>query len=306
MSIDRCVELMATRYQWANTTRINAYDYLARGRFAAFCQSRGIATVDQLSNEDVLDFMGDLRDKVGVSRNTLRRYRNYLRRLADFCATTPGFENPRFTSAGVPTAPKAPRRRRPDALSVDEERQLVEAVAGDRRNSLIVRLMLACGLRVSEVCALCVDDVKLAARPPRVLITKAHSDITKSGVDRQVTFRQPYNHLLPKDLASWVERHRPATQYPNLFVAERRSSGTPMTPKGVQLMMRRASMEAELRPIHPHLLRRTWATRLADAGAPVTDLMQQAGWNSIEMVMVYYAGSEEGSLERVARLRVEG
>jgi integrase len=51
-------------------------------------------------------------------------------------------------------------------LSVDEERLLVAAVAGDRRNSLIVRLMLACGLRVSEVCALCVDDVKLTARPP--------------------------------------------------------------------------------------------------------------------------------------------
>jgi DNA-binding transcriptional MerR regulator len=25
----------------------------------------------------VLDFIGDVRDRVGVSRNTLRRYRNY-------------------------------------------------------------------------------------------------------------------------------------------------------------------------------------------------------------------------------------
>jgi integrase len=58
--------------------------------------------------------------------------------------------------------------------------------------------------------------------------------------------------------------------------------------------------------MHPHLLRRTWATRLADAGASVTDLMQQAGWSSIEMVTVYYAGPEERALERVAGLRVEG
>ena len=29
---------------------------------------------------------------------------------------------------------------------------------------------MACGLRVSELCALCVDDVKLTARPPRVLV----------------------------------------------------------------------------------------------------------------------------------------
>ena len=70
-------------------------------------------------------------------------------------------------------------------------------------------------------------------------------------------------------------------------------------------MMDRATAGAGLRPIHPHLLRRTWATRLADDGATVTDLMQQAGWSSVEMVTRYYAGAEERALERVAGLRVE-
>jgi integrase len=306
VSIDRCVDLMATRYQWAETTRVNARDYLAGGRFLAFCQARGIETVDQLSNEAILDFVGDVRDRVGVSRNTLRRYRNYFRRLADFCATTPGFANPFFTSGAVPSAPKEPRRRRSDALTLSEEQALVAALVGHRRDSLIVRVLLACGLRVSELCALCVDDVKLTARPPRLLVTKAHSDITKSGVDRQVTFRQPYAKELIRDLAAWIERYRPESRHPDLFISERRSSGEPLTTTAVQQMVQRAARSAGLRPIHPHLLRRTWATRLADAGATVTDLMQQAGWSSIEMVTVYYAGSEERAIERVAGLRVEG
>lgn len=306
VSIDRCVDLMATRYQWADTTRVNARDYLARGRFLAFCNARGIETVDQLSNEAVLDFIGDVRDRVGVSRNTLRRYRNYLRRLADFCATTPGFENPYFTSSAVPNAPKEPRRRRSDALTHSEEQALVAALAGHRRDSLIVRVLLACGLRVSELCALCVDDVKLTARPPRILVSKGHRDMTKSGVDRQVTFRQPYARELVRDLEAWIDRHRPASLHPDLFISERSSSGEPITVTAVQQMLQRASLRAGLRPIHPHLLRRTWATRLADAGATVTDLMQQAGWSSIEMVTVYYAGSEERAIERVAGLRVEG
>ena len=305
LGIDRCVDLMTTRYQWAETTRANARDYLAGGRFLAFCRARGIDTVDRLSNEAVLEFMADMRDRVGVSRNTLRRYRQYLRRLADFCATTPGFENPQFTMAAVPSAPKAPRGRRPDALSRDEERALVEAVAGNRRDSLIVRVSLACGLRVSEVCALCVDDVKLAARPPRILVTKGNADITKSGLDRQVTFCQPYATQLVRDLASWIEEYRPATHYPHLFIAKGRSLGSPVTRKAIELLLKRASIQAGIRPVHPHLLRRTWATRLADAGASVTDLMQQAGWSSIEMVTVYYAGTEERALERVAQLRVE-
>ena len=224
LSVDRCVDLMASRYQWAETTRVNAHHYLGQGRFHSFCSARGISSVSQLSNEAVLEFMADMRDKVGVSRNTLRRYRNYFRRLADFCADTPGFENPRFTPAGIPKAPKAPRGRRPDALTVGEEAALVAAVAGSRRDSLLIRLMLACGLRVSEVCALCVDDVKLTARPPRVLVTKGHSDITKSGLDRQVTFRQPYTADLTKDLEAWVARYRPTSQYPHLFLAERRAS----------------------------------------------------------------------------------
>jgi integrase len=304
--IDRCVELMATRYQWAETTRINARDYLAGGRFLAFCRERGIETVDQLSNEAVLDFIADVRDRVGVSRNTLRRYRNYFRRLADFCASTPGFENANFTASAVPSAPKEPRHRRSDSLTQSEEQALVARVADHRRDSLIIRLLLACGLRVSELCALCVDDVKLTARPPRVLVTKAHSDITKSGADRQVTFRQPYPRELVRDLAAWIDRYRPKSPYPHLFISERRSSGEPLTPTAVQQMVQRVAMQAGLRHMHPHLLRRTWATRLADAGASVTDLMQQAGWSSIEMVTVYYAGPEERALERVASLRVEG
>ena len=303
--IERCVELMATRYQWADTTKINAHDYLSRGRFAAFCETRGITAASDLTNELVLDFMGDMRDRVGVSRNTLRRYRNYFRRLADFCATTPGFENPHFTSAAVPRAPRAPRRRRPDALSGEEEHALVRAVAGDPRDSLVVRIMLACGLRVSELCALCIDDVKLEARPPRLMICKAHSDITKSGVDRQVTFRQPYHQQLLKDLAAWIEKRRPESEYPHLFLSERRSAGAPVTLGAVEQMLRRASVAAGIRRVHPHLLRRTWATRLADAGAPVTDLMQQGGWASIEMVNTYYAGSEDRALERVAKLHVD-
>ena len=214
VSIDRCVDLMATRYQWADTTRVNARDYLAGGRFLAFCQARGIETVDQLSNEAILDFVGDVRDRVGVSRNTLRGYRNYFRGLADFCATTPGFANPSFTSGAVPSAPKEPRRRRSDALTLSEEQALVAALVGHRRDSLIVRVLLACGLRVNELCALCVDDVKLAARPPRVLVTKAQGDITKSGVDRQVSFRHPYAKELLRDLAAWIERYRPESPPP--------------------------------------------------------------------------------------------
>jgi integrase len=297
---------MATRYQWSETTRVNAHDYLAGGRFRAFCQSREIETVDQLSNEDVLEFIADVRDRVGVSRNTLRRYRNYLRRLADFCATTPGFENPRFTSTAVPAAPKAPRRLRTDSLNFHEEEALVAAVARHRRDSLIIRILLSCGLRVSELCALCVEDVKLAARPPRLVVSKGRGDMTKSGADRQVTFRQPYSRDLVRDLRVWVEDERPKSRYPHLFLSERRSTGEPLTPAAVRQTVQRYALIAGIRPIHPHLLRRTWATRLADAGASVTDLMQQAGWSSIEMVTVYYAGPEENALERVARLQVEG
>ncbi len=297
---------MATQFQWAGTTRDNARNYLARGRFRAFCEARGIQSVDGLSNESVLDFMADMRDKVGVSRNTLRRYRNYFKRLADFCASTPGFENRRFTAQGVPRAPKEARRRRIDALTVDEEQDLVAAVAHDRRNSLAVRLMLATGVRVSELCALCVDDVLLMARPPRIVVSKGHSDITKSGVDRQVVFRQPYTKDLVRDLTIWIERYRPTSRHPQLLLSERKSCGAPLTTSAVQQMMQRVSRHSGLRPMHPHLLRRTWATRLADAGASVTDLMQQAGWSSIEMVTIYYGGAEERALERVSALRVEG
>ena len=63
VSIERCVELMSTRYQWADTTRVNAHDYLSRGRFAAFCADHDIDSVADITNELVLDFMGDLREK---------------------------------------------------------------------------------------------------------------------------------------------------------------------------------------------------------------------------------------------------
>lgn len=154
--------------------------------------------MDSLTTEAVADFLtavGDRRHGAALKPATVAKYRIHLRALARFQAQTPGYGDGLADIQRIP-APRMPTERLVMALSRQEEEQVLAACA-TTRDRLIIELLLATGVRVSELAALTLTNLLLTARPPRVLVVgSVHDpDCTKSRRPRQVPFRSAYASL---------------------------------------------------------------------------------------------------------------
>jgi integrase len=109
------------------------------------------------------------------------------------------------------------------------------------------RLMARAGLRVSEVVAMHREDATLSERQG------------KGQKERAV----PLGNLARQDLRAYLAV-RPAFSEESLFVSR---NGQPLSERDVQRVVARAARQASIeRPVTPHLLRHTFATRALRQG----------------------------------------
>lgn len=141
------------------------------------------------------------------------------------------------------------------------------------RDQAVFTLLLATGLRVSELCAL-----TLPPGEPGVL--DCLRVMGKGGKERVV----PLAARARDTLAAYL-RVRPVTSSPALFLSRRK---TPLTPRLVQ---RRTKVYAALagisKPLTPHKLRHTFATLLLEGGADLRQVQELLGHASIATTQVY-------------------
>jgi site-specific recombinase XerD len=141
------------------------------------------------------------------------------------------------------------------------------------RDRLLFLLMLRCGLRVSEACALTWEQIDMEAGTVRI-------NNGKGQVDRVV-------YLAPDvetTLEVWRAR-RSGSLY--LFPSDLKQSA-PLTPRTVQRWMARYLQRASINRLYtPHCLRHTFATQLLNAGIPLEVLKELMGHQSIQMTLRY-------------------
>jgi integrase len=295
---------------WATTQLDNCRGYLLSptGRFQQWCAAAGISTADALTTDAVADFLaaiGNRHHGAGLKPSTVAKYRVHLRALARFQANTPGYGSGLADIQRIP-APRMPRERLVLALTRQEEERVVSA-SMTVRDRLIIELLLATGVRVSELAALVLPNLLLTARPPRVVVVgSVHDpDCTKSRRPRQVPFRKAYAGL-PGRLSDWIATQRDPSgtcSRSELFLARLQGDdGGPATPLGIwgfEGLCKRVSLRAGVH-FSPHVLRHTWATRLVDAGVHPVHMMEVGGWSSIEMVRRYYTPTTDEIFAAIA------
>ncbi len=162
------------------------------------------------------------------------------------------------------------------------------------RDRLIFLLMLRCGLRVSEACALAWDDLDLPALTLRV-------NNGKGEVDR-VAYLSPD---VERALRLWQSCRSGS---PHLF-PNRKVVGTHIGRRNVYVMMCKYLREAGVSGAYsPHCLRHTFATQLLNAGVTLEVLKELMGHRSIRMTLRYtelYETTKRGqytqAMERIAR-----
>jgi integrase/recombinase XerC len=189
--------------------------------------------------------------------------------------------------------PKA-RRTLPAVLRQDQALAAMEAAnvgaqQGDPlalRDRLIVELLYATGIRVSELCGLDIDDVDIGRRVLRVL--------GKGNKQRTAPFGEPAEDALRRWLADGRPAIATATSGPALLLGAR---GGRLDARQARTVVHETMSAVEGAPdIGPHGLRHSAATHLLEGGADLRIVQEMLGHSSLATTQLYTHVS-------VARLR---
>ncbi len=203
--------------------------------------------------------------------------------------------------------PKRPQRI-PVWLEKDEQQRLQEAARNiedlpdnifgktrehilevRRRYDFLFALIQNSGLRISEALGLKVGDVRMdnnLARSVRV--------IGKGDRERIVPLPQAFGQVF----SAWLEG-RGGEEY--IFAKEPggKPPGAPAARAYLRKLVEKAGIE---KPVSPHKLRHTYATRLLESGAELVDIQALLGHVNLATTQIYTHVSEERMAEVVGRL----
>jgi site-specific recombinase XerD len=166
-------------------------------------------------------------------------------------------------------------RRLPRGLDPAEVAALLESF-GSLRDRAMAGLMLFSGLRSCEVLALEVVDVDIGQGWVRVL--------GKGDKERRV----PVDREVAGSVQSYLLFERPETDSGALFVvAKGPTRGRPLTAAGLRSVFRYHRARARVPAGHPHALRHTFGTALAEAGVDLAVLQALMGHDHVDSAAAY-------------------
>jgi len=187
--------------------------------------------------------------------------------------------------------PKAPKPL-PKALGVDDAVQFADFTGTDdpwleARDSAIVELLYGSGLRVGELVGLDVQASPTACGWIDAQAAEAH--VLGKGSKRRTV---PVGSVALQALAHWLTLRASATFRESasldreaLFIGR---NGTRLTPQSVWQRLRRRSLQAGVStPVHPHMLRHSFASHLLQSSGDLRAVQELLGHANITTTQVY-------------------
>jgi len=266
------------------------------------------ASVEQLSSEIVLDFIADLRS-CGASDRSIRRRVAGVRSFTKWLIRAGLLDHDPLATLTVrlPVAKALPR-----AVATGDLKRLIvtlrnEAGLSDRvitaarvlkpvdpaTTLLGVLLMLATGLRVSELVQAQCADLDAIAGSLRVLGKgRRERSVFIPGLWLQ-RFVSAYLHT----------REQLSLPHENLLFNE---FGRPLTTAAVRSRLARAASRAGIRPLTPHMLRHSAATQLIESGVDIRYVQRLLGHASITTTELYTHVTDPALRAKVTEANVLG
>jgi integrase/recombinase XerC len=221
------------------------------------------------------EWLGSLYDR-GLNVVSIRRKLAAVRSLFKFLQREGAIET---NVARLMRTPKAPKRI-PVVPTAEQTNRLIDGVAKDswerphpERDLLLFELLYGCGLRISELAGLNLDDFDTGERWIRVR--------GKGRKERQV----PYGTKAAAALEKYLALRAPKRGERALFLNHR---GARLSDRGgrgiVKFYARMVSGDASM---HPHSLRHAYATHLLSDGADLRAIQELLGHARLSTTQKY-------------------
>lgn len=241
--------------------------------FADFLANQAVAGLKQIDEQHIRGFLA-WRHRQGIQAKSLQRQLAAIRTFFNFLLKE---GQAGYNPARDVQAPKVTRKL-PTTLDVDQTSQLLEIKAADPlaiRDRAILELFYSSGLRLSELVNLDMPDIDL----PEAMI-----QVTGKG---NKTRRLPVGRKAVSAIQDWLKIRR---DYLNgeqnaLFVSRR---GTRLSARSIQKRMRdRAIKQGIDIPVHPHMLRHSFASHLLESSGDLRAVQELLGHADISTTQIY-------------------
>ena len=245
-------------------------------RFFDFLKDNGIEDIHQTDTPVILAHLIDLRKK-GLESRSRARHLVTLRGFYRFLTEEKIIQHNPVKMIDLPKS----TLKLPDVLSVSEVQKLLETPETDsalgKRNTAMLELIYAAGLRVSELINLKLQDANLEMGFVRVFGKGSKERIVPMGSHANDKIKD-YIHFGRPLLLKGISSH-------TLFVAR---AGNPMTRQAFWKILKQYCLKAGLKKnITPHTLRHSFASHLLEGGADLRSVQLMLGHVDISTTQIY-------------------
>ena len=239
---------------------------------------------DGITQADIRSIVAQLHRK-GLSGKSLQRWLSSVRSLFNYlCRFDRSKHNP---AVGIP-APKTAKRL-PKTLNVDEINQLLEVKpstsrAGGKvdetdylisRDSAMMELMYACGLRLSELSGLNMSDIDWQQQTVSV---------TGKGQKQR---RVPFGKKAKQAISNWKKQREQKVNENEtaVFISSR---GSRLSNSSIQKRMSKMAITQGLNThVYPHMLRHSFASHILESSKDLRAVQELLGHANLSTTQIY-------------------
>ena len=240
-------------------------------KLAKFINDLNLSNYSEINNEICSAWIGNLYSQDNNPRS-IQRHLSSAKGFFRFLKKNNLIESSPFE---LVSAPKSSSNL-PEVLSPEDVEQLLNFKPSNLieiRDMAIVELMYSSGLRVSETVNINMGDFEEDMTFLRVLGKGAKTRIV------------PLGRFAVTAINNWIiEREKIVTKSEALFL---NSKGARLSIRSVQLRLKKMATKQGLPPIHPHMLRHSFATHMLESSGDLRTIQELLGHSSLSTTQIY-------------------
>ena len=221
--------------------------------------------LERIDTDDIRYYLSMYQEQRKVSKVTLNNMRRYFSTFFQWCTDEDIIcKNPmrRIKAIKQPKTIKEPFS--------DIEMEKIRQASVTVRDRALIEFLYSTGCRVSEVVNVSLNDIDFV-----------HNSLIvygKGNKQREVYISDKSMYWLSK----YLDQRKDNTSY--LFIGK---GGLPLGKGGIESVLRKIGINADVDHVHPHRFRRTIATNLINKGMPVQEVQQMLGHSKLDTTMIY-------------------